>query len=119
MSSTITLSKDAISVVLYGIDPKTIYPEREKNFTEFVLQDGSKSFDVAPNNKRVWIIRHDPPLTSTEDANLTTLCHTHGIITLTEDWVDSGTYTVFFRKLKRELVSPTGVAHYDMEFVEI
>lgn len=115
----VTLSYGATSVTLYGIDPKTIYPNRVKSYSEYTLEDGSKAVDEAENSKRFWSIKQDPPLTAQEDTDLDSLCYTHKTITLTESWVDSGSYTVHFRKLKRFKNGPSGRAHYEMEFQEL
>lgn len=116
---SITLSFGATSVTLLGVQATTVYADREKNYSEYVLQNGDKVFDEAPNTKREWILRHDPPLTAQEDADLETLCYTHGRITLTESWVENGTYQVYFRKLRRSLETPNGQAHYDIELAEL
>lgn len=119
MSNTITLSFGATSVVLNYIDPKTIYPDRPKNFTEHVLQDGTKTVDEAPNSKRIWVINHDVALTDAERTDLNTLCYTHQNITLVEDWVDAGTYNVHFRSLDQRFDQAQAGTKYVMEFVEL
>ena len=115
----ITLSFGSTSVTLKGIDPKTIHPLREKNFTEYTLEDGSITVDESTTSKRLWKLKNDIPLTEQENADLMDLCFTYKQITLVENWVDPGTYSVHFRSLIPRLDSPTGSNKYTMELREL
>lgn len=120
MSKSVTLSFSAISVVLPNIKHNTIFAKRPKIFSQTSNADGSINVDAAPIAKRQWRFEYDAPLTSSEYADLETLCYTHQFITLTEDWVDAGTYTVFFKSLDQQLTGPSELnRRLIMEFQEI
>lgn len=119
MTANITLSYGTTSVTLNAIDPTTIHAEREKNFQEFTLENGTIVVDESTTAKRLWKLKNDVPLTDQEDADLKALCFDHKQITLIENWVDAGTYEVHFRSLKSRLDTPLGSNKYIMELREL
>ena len=117
--NNIILTFGAINVTLNFIDVRSIYPKRTKNFSEHLLQDGTRIIDEAPNSKRHWVIDHNVPLTAQEALDLRTLCYTHQNITLTEDWVDMGTFNVHFRNLDERFDEANANTKFIMEFQEL
>ena len=101
MPDSITLSSGAISVELKYIKPETIYAEKRRVFNKSTLESGRPVFYNASNITRVWNIRQEVPLKSSELTDLETLYNSE-TITLTESWVDTGSYTVHFTNFKKK-----------------
>jgi len=117
MANTITLTNGTTSVEFKYIKPETALSEQKKVFTKHVLSSGSSSFDEATNKPRVWNLRQEVFLTSSELTDLQTLFD-DGSIQLVDDWLDAGTYTVFFKMLKRSAPTYDGRINVTMELEE-
>lgn len=120
VTNTIILSKGAISVTLPFIDFRSVFSSRQKVFTKFVHTNGDVTVQFAPNAKRFWRIDYNIALTESEYVDLETLCYNEQEIVLAEDWVDVGTFNVFFQSLGQRLNSPSKLSRrLTMEFQQI
>lgn len=119
-TKTITINYGSTTVTLNYVTAQSAHPSRQKNFTEHVLENNSRVRDDSGNPKRRWEFNHEVPLTSDQKTNLETLFLINGILTLTENFVESGTtYQVHFEVMQRRLNSPVGDDRYYLVFQEL
>jgi len=119
MASDITLSFGATSITLDYVDPTTIYPSRIKNMTEHVLENGDITIDQAENFKRSWNLLIEVPLLQADRDKLKTLYENNNAITLVENWVDPGTYSVWFKNYQPKFVNQSGNTRLQLTLQEV
>lgn len=116
----INLSYGATSLDLYFLNPLTVPPELNKNFTRVTLGNNTIKYDISGDKKKRWQITTETELSAAEQSDLFSLYDVKDSLTLTEDFIESSVaYNVFFEDLRQATRTFSGFQHYTLTLQEV
>ena len=117
---SITLSYGSTTLVLSEIFRPSVTPSLTRNYTQDRLANDSIVYDIVGTTKKRWELKLDAPLSSLDKASLNTLFAVNDAITLTENFLESGSvYTVFFESKTDSIEAYMGDFHYALVLQEL